>query len=132
MFDKKKYYAVWLIKEQDNYNIVEKNSIKPTDETVSYKEKSHELDIDDPIYQYGRKLFYFIDFHKGQLTLREKVKAKSEPAIMDMIISEKIVAQLTHDLLGKDIQETLMWLGLGAAIGGLLGYIIGISGWFQG
>lgn len=128
----KRYIAVFLIKEQGKYQIIETKKIKPTQETISFKKKSHRIDIDDPIYQYGRKVYYFFHFTKGQLTLRDKVKENQEPEILDMIIERKLVAQLTSDLLGKDINEMIMFLGLGAAIGGLLGYIFGISGWFQG
>lgn len=126
----KKYYAIWVIKEQNKYNVIHKQKIKPTTQEVSHNDKTHLIEINDPIFIRGRKLFYFVDYLNGQLSLREKHK-NIEPELLDSIISKQVLKQLTSNLLPKRFDEMFIYIGLGVLIGTLLGYIIGISGWFQ-
>ncbi|MGV9141363.1 MAG: hypothetical protein ACOC1X_00330 [Promethearchaeota archaeon] len=133
MLWKKKYIAVLVIKEQGKYTLVGKKNITATTETVRFdKKKAFKIDIDNPIYQVKNKLFYFFNYNRGQLSLRETVKKAEEPEVMDMIINKKIVEQLTSNLLGIDFKQQLIYIAVGAIAGSGFGYIFGLSGWFQG
>lgn len=133
LFGKKKYIAVLVVRVQDTYTIVETKKIEATTETVRFKKKkAFKIDIDNPIYQSNNKLFYFFNYNRGQLSLRETVEKAEEPELMDMIINKKIVEQLTSNLLGIDFKQQLIYIAIGAIAGAGFGYIFGISGWFQG
>lgn len=132
-FLKKQYIAVLVVKEQGKYTVVKTKKITSTTDTVQFKnKKALKVNIDDPIYMNGRKLFYFFNYNTGQLSLRESVEKAEEPEVMDMIINKKIVEQLTSNLLGIDFKAQLIYIGIGALAGIGFGYMAGMSGWFQG
>ena len=125
MFWKKKYIAVIVVSEQKTYNILRLKKFKTTDNTIRVSPKaSHTVDVSKPTYQKGLKLFYFVDIHKGHLTF-EKSKVPINPKMIDMIVKQSIVKQLTARLSERMLGSQLLNIIIGLAIGGLLGFIIG-------
>jgi len=150
----KKYIAIFVIKEQGTFTRLGKKKFKPTNNFVRYKKRTFILDISYATYSRGLKQFYFIDLLNGQrylekteqdkeieqtkkLTKKEKREKQKEiaeqlklkkldidPEITDMLISRKVISQLTTNLTGGTNVMNIMTLIIGVVIGGLIGYTI--------
>ena len=129
---KKVYVAVYVRKEQDVRVVVGKKRFKPTIEVIRYKKKTYPLDISYPTYARGLKLFYFIDIVDGQVLLNDTTENSIiNPEILDIILSRKIVTQLTANLSSSETRMKLVDIILGMFMGifGTLGvlYIMGLT-----
>lgn len=146
MNKKKKYYAIFCIKEQDVFNILARKRIRGSNEFVRFKKGTYFVNISFPTYVEGLKVFYFIDIRKGQQLAKNTVitnmktpktttsqilfkgsakdKTVISPKLLDMLISQKIVEQLTSNLSGTAMKMNIVSVILGCLIGGLIGYII--------
>ena len=143
----KKYVAIFVLKEQGTFTRLGKKKFKPVNSCVRYKKRTFILDTGFATYSRGLKQFFFIDFVKGQtyleetkdtkdtkkLTKKEKeekaklLKLKQlyiDPEITDMLISRKVISQLTTNLTGAANVMNIMTLIIGVVIGGLIGYVI--------
>jgi len=127
MFKKRKrYIGIFLLKEQNTYNIIGKKLFNPTLDTVEYKNNTYIINPSTPTYSKGLNLLFFFDIvSKKQLLFGKNVNPESDTEIIDLIMSKKIIKQLTSELGGLDFKQILMYLIFGLAIGGMLGYIIG-------
>jgi len=148
---KKKYYAVFVLKEQGTFAKLKKKKFKPTKNSVRYKRRTFILDTSVSTFSVGLKHFFYIDFKKGQMTLKSKEtiekekllrvkrfkKAQKEnpeilkldkididPEIADLLISRNIIGQITGNLSDTAIKMSIMTLIVGAIIGACVGYII--------
>lgn len=129
---KKKYIAVYVVKEQDVRVVLAKKRFKPTVETVRFQKKTYPIQVAFPTYARGLKLFYFIDILDGQVLLNETTENPIiNPEILDLILSRKIVTQLTANLASSDTKMKIVDILLGVFIGvfGALGvlYLMGGS-----
>jgi len=129
MSKRKKYIIIFMIKEQNLYTEIKRKRFNPINTEINFKDKTYSIDVSKYSYSKGLKLFFFIDIRKSvecQLYFNDtKNKSKITPEILDMIISKKIIHQLTYNLTDKAIKLNLMMIIIGACIGGLIGYIIG-------
>ena len=127
MFNKrKKYIAVFLMKEQNTYNIIGRKLFKPTSDSLNYKGNSYIFKVSTPTYSKGLKLFFFLDMESKKQLLFVKNKSDDiDTEVIDLILSKKIIKQLTSELGGIDFKITIFYLIIGLAIGGMIGYIIG-------
>ena len=62
---------------------------------------------------------------KKQLLFVKNKTNEIDSEIIDLIMSKKIIKQLTSELGGIDITSILLYLVVGLTIGGLIGYLIG-------
>lgn len=121
---KKRYYAFFLVKREGTYSRLRKKRFSPTKAIVNYKKGSYPLDVSKPTYERGLKLFYFIEIDKTQLFFSENKSSNIiSPKIIDMIMNQKIVSQLTQNLSGSG-KMNLLTLFLGLFMGAMLGFII--------
>ena len=139
----KKYVAVFVLKEQGTFTRLAKRKFKPTDTSIRFRKRTFILDTSLATYSAGLKQFFFIDFVNGQtyldeekeqnkLTKKQKEKAKLlklqnlnvDPEITDMLISRKIISQLTANLTGNAMGMNIMTLIIGVVIGACIGYIV--------
>ncbi len=127
MFNKiKKYIAIFLMKEQNTYNIIGKKFFNPTSESLQYKQNTYILTPSTPTFSKGLKLFFFYDMEtKKQLLFVKNKNTGNDTEIVDLIMSKKIIKQLTSELGGIDFKMISMYVVLGLTIGGMVGYIIG-------
>ncbi|GAH82198.1 unnamed protein product [marine sediment metagenome] len=59
MFNKKKkYIAIFLIKEQNSYTIVNKKFFNPTKNTIEFRNNTYIINTSTPTYTKGLKLLY--------------------------------------------------------------------------
>ena len=111
------------MKREGTYTRRRKKRFNPNKTVISYKKGSYPLDVSLPTYERGLKLFYFIEIGKAQLFFKENKNANIiSPKVIDMVMSQKIVSQLTQNLgQGK---MNLLTLFLGLFMGAMLGFII--------
>lgn len=125
MFKKKKYIAVFLIKEQQSYSVIFKAKFNPINKVLSYKKRSYPIKIDFPTYIIGLKLYYFIEVDKGQIIFNNSKDPLIDPKLLDMLISQEIITQLTDNLSGNAFKMSVYNVLIGVIIGALGGYIAG-------
>ena len=144
---KKKYFAVFLIIQEGSYSILRKKRFSPSKNTVKVSTGTYVLDVSKPTYIKGLKLFYFIESVKvdGQLPLEKKVKGKKvkttienkglsfkerkseikiTPRMLDDIISQHVIRDLSQNLTDNTFVFNLMTFILGCALGGSVGFIV--------
>jgi len=140
----KKYVAIFVLKEQGTFTRLGKKKFKATNTSIRFRRRTFILDTSFATYSSGLKQFFFIDFTNGQTYLEqdnqdvkltkkqkeEKVKLLKlqslaiNPEITDMLISRKIIGQLTSNLTGNGMTMNIMTLIIGVVIGGCIGYIV--------
>ena len=143
----KKYVAIFVLKEQGTFTRLAKKKFKPTDTSIRFRKRTFILDTSLATFSAGLKQFFFIDFVNGQTYLEqdnqdiaetkltkkqkeEKAKLlklqnlKVDPEITDMLISRKIISQLTANLTGNAMGINIMTLIIGIVIGACIGYIV--------
>lgn len=127
MFNKKKrYIAVFLIKEQNTYTIIDKKIFNPTLDSIEHKSNTYIINSGNPTFSKGLNLFFFIDRDSKKQLLFVKNKSEgNDTEIIDLIMSKKIIKQLTSELGGIDFKTILLYLAIGLSLGGMIGYIIG-------
>lgn len=125
---KKKYIAIFLVKEQKSYSILGYKKVNPLKLTVKFKGIPKVIDISNYTYSKGYKQYYLIDMKEGQLFLNEGVKSNLNADILDMIEVKHIITQLTTNLNNSALKISIMTLVFGAILGGLVGYIIAGAG----
>lgn len=123
MIKRKKYVVIFLIKENDSYSVLSRKRFMPSKSKVRYgKGKSHIIDTSKPTYIKGLRLFYFVEINKGQIGFNNP-SGNISPEVIDMVMSQSIVKQLTANLAG--MKFNFMNIITGLAVGGLVGYILG-------
>lgn len=124
--NKKRYIAVFVIKEQEVRVVLRKRRFKASNSTVRYKKRTFPIDVSHPTYAKGLKLFYFIDIKDGQVLLNEVTEESViNPEILDIILARKIVSQLTSNLANTETKMKVLSVLLGIIIGALGGFIAG-------
>ena len=120
---RKKYYAIFLVGEAGSYSRVAKRRFRPTQEKIRYRKGSYIVDVSIPSYTRGLKLFYFYEKGKNTHLNFGKNTNTISPKVIDLILSQKIVSELTSNL-GGSMKMQIMTLIIGALMGGFLGFII--------
>lgn len=129
MFNKrKKYLAIFLIKEQNSYTIVGKKFFNPTLDSMEYKGSTYIFNTSTSTCSKGLNQLFFIDKNTKKLLLFEKNKNPNlDTETIDLVMSKKIIKQLTSELGGIDFTSIILYVGVGLALGGMIGYIIGVG-----
>jgi len=130
--NRKKYIAVFLIREQNSYSVLKSKKFNPEAKTIRFKKgSSHQIDASNPTYSRGLKMFYFIDINEGQLTFNgEERENEINPELLDMIIEQNIIRQITSNfgekMFGGQIINLIVALLFGVTIGFLIaGFVFG-------
>jgi len=121
---KKKYIAVFTILEGSIHNIIATRKVNPLNKSVRIQKKTFIIDIATPSYQKGNKVFYFFSLStQKQLVFKNSFEPNVNIELIDAIMSQKIIEQLTANL-NQDFKLNIMWLLIGGLIGGLIGYML--------
>lgn len=124
MFNKKKYFAVFSIRQLESHNVIGTKRINPTTKKVSYKKHSFLLDIEKPSYVKGNKVYYFFSISsQQQLTFYKSDDSSINPEVIDLIMTQNIVKQLTSNL-DNEFKVNMTMIIIGLIIGALSGYIV--------
>lgn len=125
IWNKKRYYAVFTIKQIKSYNIVGLKKINPFSKSVSFKKHTFVIDIENPTYLKSNKIFYFFSLtSEKQLYFEKSDTSNINTEVIDTIMSQNIVKQLTSNLNTK-WKIDLTMIAIGCIIGVLLGYLVG-------
>lgn len=134
---KYKYYAIFCKKEYGILKRLSKKKISATTKKVRYKKGTYLLNMLFPTYARGLKVFYFLDVSGVQLLTKTMAEIKNKqivfrgndkepiltPEMMDKLVSQNIVSQLTSNLSGDAIKMNIISIVLGLIIGALVGFI---------
>lgn len=123
MLFKKKYFAVFLTKEQNSYSVLAIKKFSPLNLTLKYQNEPHIIDISKYTYSKGIKLFYCIEFNKGQIFFKNGKNTSNLANMVDIVNSKKIITQIISGVAEKPKIFTFINLIL-ILFGCLLGYII--------
>jgi len=123
----KKYIVVFLIKEQNTYNMIHRKKFKPSDKVVRFRKQSIPISSSLPTYSIGLKLFFFIDITSNtQLFFKSSKNNTINAKVIDMILQESIITQLTSNLTSTSkFTMNLIYIVLYIIFGVLIGFIIG-------
>jgi len=138
---KNKYYVLFCKKEHGVFKRVRrKRRISPVAEKVRYKKGTYFINMAFPTYLKGLKVFYFVDVTVGQLTAKKtEIKngqilfkgndkdAIMSPKMIDKLVSQNIVSQLTSNLSDNAIKMNIVSIVLGLIIGAMGGYLYAVS-----
>ena len=123
--NKNKYKAIFLIKREGSFAITGKKRFRPSKTNIRFRKGSYPIDVSIPTYIKGLKMFYFIEVDKTQLFFsKNKNESMISPKIIDMIMSQKIVSQLTSNLGGSALKMSILTLIFGGIMGALIGFIV--------
>ena len=128
MFDKrKKYLAVFLIKEGVSYSIEGKKLFNPMKNEVSFRKNLYSINTTTYTYSKGLTRFYFIDTDSKHLLLfvKKTKDIKTDSEILHKIVKGSLIKQLVSDLGNIDYKTIIFNLIIGLIIGGLIGYLVG-------
>jgi len=125
MFNKTKYYAIFTISQLELQAIIGSKRINSISKTVNFRKNTFIIDIENPTFMKRNKVFYFFSITSQHQLLFYKSKENGmNSEIIDTIISQKIIQQLTSNLDSEWKMNTSMIL-IGLIIGALIGYIVG-------
>lgn len=122
-FNKVKYKAIMVIKEQETYRyITTKNINVEKAKDFKYKDKKYsDLDISKPCYIKGLTIYYFIEINKGQIFFHEKDLKDIDYELIDLFTSKRIFANILSSFnitnFGKRIFDIIFGASIGIAIG---------------
>ena len=117
-FFKKKRLAVFLIKENETYQVEGAKRIK-TNNTVSYHGKTYIINLEKPTYQKGLKTFYFFDLLSGKPLGFENMGEGYDSELIDMVVSKSIIKQLVaqENQFAPNLMIVIICLMVGIMIG---------------
>ena len=130
---KKKYILVFLLKEQNTYEIRKKKRFNPINNKIKYKKKLYIIDTSKPTFTRKQKLFYAIDIDIGQLYFPNNTKVninevKDDKKFRDLMMGTDLIEKLSSGLLEKvnikNIFEKILYIGFGIAIGFIIGMML--------
>jgi len=129
---KKRYIAVLLIKEHNDYTIIGKKVFNPTNKSIKFRNNTYILNLGKRTFSKGLKQFYYVDITNKTKTkqlvfIKPNENTEVDTEVIDMIISKKIIKQLTSELGITDYKQIIFYVVIGLTIGGLIGYLVGRS-----
>jgi hypothetical protein len=119
----KKYYVIWVIKQNKSYSVLRRVRIKPIDTSVSFGECRHEVLIGSPTYMNGNKLFYFVELSEGHIMF-DTLGIEYDPALIHEFVDRKILQQLASNLTSSQWKLNIFLAIFSGIFGGLVGWII--------
>ena len=128
MRKKKKYIAIFMLKESSSYTIQKRKKFNPIDkQEISFRNKTYLYNKAIPTFSYGLKQYFLFDINiaTGHLIFIENKKCKITPDDIDDICLKHIVRDLTSNLTDTAFKMNLMMIFIGLIIGGLIGWIAG-------
>lgn len=99
--------------------------LKEPSKLVKYKKKAFPIDLASPIRIFKLQRIYVMDYATGaQLAVEGSENALMSPDELDMIVSTKIIRELTSGLK-ESLSEKIIYIIVGCVIGFLVGFIVG-------
>jgi hypothetical protein len=93
---------------------------------VSYRGRTHTIDLRKPIYREKGKFYYLIEMESGQISVGEGKEPPVSPKLMDSIMRKEVAKQLVMGLEPTgDLKSMLLVIVVVAVAGILGGFILG-------
>ena len=126
IYKKKKYFVIFVIRQQGTWTRIGRKRFHPSKEEIKFRRfGTFLINSANPTYIRGLKLFYFADVKGGEsICFKGNKGAVMDPKTADLVLTRKIVSQLTTNLSSDKLKLNVMTLILGIAMGGLIGYIV--------
>lgn len=125
-----RYWAIFSRNVSGASVVVKRKRFNPdkASEGISYRGRTHVIDLTKPIFREGGKYFYLVDMEDGQRVAGE-VGVPVSPKLMDAVMRKEIARQLVAGLAaGGDWKMALIigliMLGAGIMTGIVLGQFI--------
>lgn len=127
MLFKKKYIAVFLLKEQGVYSISGMKRLRTIKDTliISFKGNPYEFNITKPSYRKRMKLFYYFDMSENKQLHFHKQTSTFDPETVDKLENKKVVFQLVSGLDTPKFKMNIFYIMIGLLMGVSIGIIIG-------
>ncbi len=119
MFNKK-YIAVFLLNEKGSYSVSKIIRFNPLEPMINGKR----IDTDNPTFSKRLKTFFYLDSKGKQLSFNSIDISNMDTKIIDGILEQKVISELTKDMSGSNFRQKIFDLLTGALIGGLTSFII--------
>ena len=117
---KKKYIAVFLLKEKESYSVLKIIRFNPLNPIINGKR----IDTNNPTFSKGLKTFFYLESKGNQLSFNSIELSNMDIKIIDDILSKKVISELTKDMSGSNLRRKIFDMITGALIGGLTSFII--------
>lgn len=120
-----KYLAVWCKDVSGTSVVLRKKRFRPDQvkDGMSYRGRTHSINVDAPIFRTANTYYYLIDLDKGQKAVGAIATVVS-PKLMDAIMRKEIVKQLVSGLQGAGDWKLALIIGIIMLGCGILGGII--------
>jgi hypothetical protein len=92
-------------------------------EGVSFRGRSHPIDLSHPIYREKKRYYYLIDVDGGQRTVQD-IGSTVSPKLMDAVMKREIAKQLVAGLQGVGDWKLALIIGLICLGAGIMGGIV--------
>lgn len=125
---KEKYYVIFSRDVSGSQVVVARRQFNPdaASDGVSYRGKSHTIDLKKPIYRENGKFYYMVDMEAGQKPLGEGKEPPVSPKLMDAIMRKEVAKQLVMGLEGMGNWKFVLFVALIVLAAGLLGgFVLG-------
>lgn len=122
LFNKDSFFKVYFLRlTNGTYHIVKAKRINKESKLIKLgKEKTFKIDLGLPAFLDKNKIQnYFFDIDSGEQLTFNKIKTSANPEDLDIIVSQKIVKELTKGVM-SDKKKIITWILIGILIGGLL------------
>ena len=117
---RKKYIAVFLLKEKESYSVSKIIRFNPLKPIINGKR----INTDNPTFSKRLKTFFYLDNKGNQLSFNSNEVSNMDTKIIDDILSKKVISELTKDMSGSNFRQKIYDIITGALIGGLTSFII--------
>lgn len=123
--NKKRYYAVFMIKDGEGYEVLKRKQFKPDIDVLRYKVgNSHIIDISKKTYSKGLNIYFLIDIKQGQLYFKGSDTISIKPQVVDMICKGHVIKDITARFDMNSFKKNWgLWTML-LIFGALLGFVI--------
>jgi hypothetical protein len=129
MFEKIKYKIVFVRKEYNTINIIKVVKLANISNVYKFNNKTFTLNLSTPLFAEKLVKTYIIDFDSGSQLLFDEIKPQLNPEQLDMIISNRIIREITSGLMSDKTDKIIAFV-FGLIIGGLVVAVL-LMGYFQ-
>lgn len=131
------YFAVFLKKQTGGYAKITTQRFNPTQKTLQFGKKSFIINMinmgfRDDTNRFGAKFIYYFDYGTAKQLSFEEFKQAVDAEDLDLMVSRNIISQLVSRFGGSavggmNIILIILGVGLGIAVGFILGQYLGIE-----
>lgn len=126
-FNKTKYIAVMVLKEQTSFKFITTKILNPLGKKdFVYKDKKYpNIDYSKPTYIKGLNNYYFLEIKEGQICL-ETADLPVDTELLDLFTSKRIFTNILSSFNTSNFGKRIFDILFGSFIGIVIGIFIGV------